>query len=141
MNRTPSPSTRNAPSPRTASLMSGCWPLAPSPSQSDGGVELDELDVGHDGAGAQRDGHPVAGGDGGVGGGGVDLAQPAGREDDGPSVRGADPVDLALADDVQGHPADPAVGGLEQVHDQRVLDHLDARVVTAPRAARRSAPG
>ena len=34
MNRTPSRSTRNAPSPRTASEMSGCWPLEPSPSHS-----------------------------------------------------------------------------------------------------------
>ena len=94
----------------------------------DGGVELDELDVGHDGARAQRDGHPVAGRDGGVGRGGVELAEPAGREDDGPSVSGADPVDLALADDVDRHAAYPAVVGLEQVHDERVLDHLDARV-------------
>ena len=94
----------------------------------DGGVELDELDVGHDGARAQRDGHPVAGRDGGVGRRGVELAEPAGREDDGPSVGGADPVDLALADDVDGHAAYPAVVGLEQVDDERVLDHLDARV-------------
>ena len=34
MNRLPSWSTRNAPSPRTASDTSGCWPLAPSPSHS-----------------------------------------------------------------------------------------------------------
>jgi len=98
-------------------------------------VELDELDVGHDGARAQRDGHPVAGRDGRVGRGGVELAEPAGREDDGPSVSGADSVDLALADDVDRHAAYPAVGGLEQVHDERVLDHLDARV------ARQHRPG
>ena len=34
MNRTPAASTSKAPSPRTASEISGCWPLAPSPSQS-----------------------------------------------------------------------------------------------------------
>ena len=34
MKRSPSTSTRKAPSPRTASLMSGCWPFASSPSQS-----------------------------------------------------------------------------------------------------------
>ena len=60
---------------------------------------------------------------------------------------GADPVDLALADDVQRHPADRAVVGGEQVDDEGVLDDLDARVVDAPRcsAAMRareiSAPG
>ena len=41
---------------------------------------------------------------------------------------GADPVDLALADDVDRHAAYPAVVGLEEVDDERVLDHLDARV-------------
>jgi hypothetical protein len=91
-------------------------------------VELDELEVGHDRTGAQGDGHPVPGGHGGVGRRGVELAEPAGREDDGPGVCRTDPVDLALADDVDGHAADPAVVGLQQVHDQRVLDDLDARV-------------
>ncbi len=34
MNRLPSWSTRNAPSPRTASDTNGCWPFALLPSQS-----------------------------------------------------------------------------------------------------------
>ena len=118
-----------APSPRTASEISGCWPLRALAEPQHGGVELDELEVGDHRAGAQRRRDAVAGGHGGVGGGGVDLAQAAGREHDRAGVRRADAVDLALADDVQGDPADPLVGVLEQVHDQGVLDHLDARVV------------
>ena len=61
------------------------------------------------GAGAQRGGHAVAGGHRRVGRRGVDLAEAAGREHDGAGVRGADPVDLALADDVQRDAADPLV--------------------------------
>ena len=69
---------------------------------------------------------------------GVDLAEAAGREHDGPGVRGADAVDLALADHVQRDAADPAASGVgEQVDDERVLDDLDARVVAHPVAAPR----
>ena len=72
-----------------------------------GRVELDELEVGEHGAGAQRGGHAVAGRDGRVRRRGVDLAEPTGREHHGAGVRGADTVDLALADDVQRHAAHP----------------------------------
>jgi hypothetical protein len=95
-------------------------------------VELDELEVGHDRPGAQGNRHPVAGGDRRVGRRRVDLPQAPGREHDGPARGRADPVDLALADDVEGHPAPGAVVGCEQVDDERVLDDLDARVVEHP---------
>ena len=70
-------------------------------------VELDELEVGEHGAGPQRGGHAVARRDGRVRRRGVDLAETAGREHDGARVGGADAVDLALADDVERHAADP----------------------------------
>ena len=73
-----------------------------------GRVELDELEVRELGPGPERRRHPVARRDGRVGRRGVDLAEATGREDDGPGVGGADPVDLALADDVEGDAADPA---------------------------------
>ena len=47
---------------------------------------------------------------------------------DSPTVCRPDPVDLALADDVDGGPADPAGVVLQEVHDERVFDDLDARV-------------
>ena len=43
----PRSSTRNAPSPRTASEMSGCCPVEPSPEAQHRRVELHELEVGH----------------------------------------------------------------------------------------------
>ena len=43
-----------------------------------------------------------------------------------------DPVDLTLADDVQGHAAHPRAPVGEQVDDEGVLDDLDAGVVTHP---------
>ena len=95
-------------------------------------VELHELEVGDPRAGPQRRGHPVAGRDRRVGRRGVDLPEAAGREHDRPAVGRADPVDLALADDVQRHPAHRAVVGGEQVDDEGVLDDLDAGVVDDP---------
>ena len=92
-------------------------------------VELHELEVGDDRARAQGHGHPVAGRDRRVGRGGVHLAEAARGQHHRTGVRRADPVDLALADDVQGHATDPAALVLEQVHDEGVLDDLDARVV------------
>ena len=90
-----------------------------------GRVELHELEVAQPGAGAQRDRHPVAGGDARVGGLAEDLAEPAGGEHDRAAVHGADAVALALAEHVQGQPGDAAVGGAQQVDGQRVLDDLD----------------
>ena len=108
MNRTPSRSTRKAPSPRTASEMSGCWPLEPSPSQSTVGWNWTNSTSASPRPGAQRRRHAVTGGDGRVGRRGVDLAEAAGGEHDGAGVRGADAVHLALADDVERDAADPA---------------------------------
>ncbi len=93
-----------------------------------GGVELHELEVGDLGAGPQGQGDAVAGGDGGVGGGGEHLAHAAGGQDHGPSPYGADAVVLALAHDVQGDPGRAALGVLEEVEDEGVLDRLDARL-------------
>ena len=92
-------------------------------------MELDELEVGDPRPGAQGHGHPVTGRDGRVGRRCVDLPEPAAGQDDGPGMSGADPVDLALTEDVQGHTADPSVGVIQEVDDHRVLDHLDAGVV------------
>ena len=105
-----------------------------------GRVELHELEVGEHGTGAERRGHAVAGRDGRVRRRGVDLPETAGREHDGARVRGADPVDLALADDVEGDAADPLLGVLEQVDDEGVLDDLDARVVPHPVEGRDERP-
>ena len=71
------------------------------------GVELDELEVGELGTGAQRGGHAVARRDGRVRRRRVDLAEAARGEHDGARVGRPDTVDLALADDVQRHAADP----------------------------------
>ena len=94
-----------------------------------GGVELHELDVGHHRAGPQRRRHAVAGRDRRVGGRRVDLPEAAGGQHDRTGHGGADAVHLALADDVQRHAADAGLVVLQQVHDERVLDHLDAGVV------------
>ena len=135
MKRTPSASTRWAPSPRTASETSGCWPSASGAEEEHGRVELHELQVGDLGAGAQREGDAVAGGDRRVGGGGEDLAHAAGGEDHGGGVDGADAVVLALAHDVQGDAGGAAVGVRQQVQDERVLDGAQARARGPPRPA------
>ncbi len=91
-----------------------------------GGVELDELQVGDLGAGPQGEGDAVAGGDGGVGGRGEHLAHAAGGQDDGPGPYRADAVVPAFAHDVQRDARRTAVGVLEEVQDEGVLDRLDA---------------
>ena len=101
----------------------------PRPEPQHRRVELDELDVGHHRAGAQRRGHAVAGGDRRVGRRGVDLSDSAGGQHDGTRHGRTDAVHLALTDDVQGHAADAGLLVLQQVHDEGVLDHLDAGVV------------
>ena len=98
-------------------------------------MELHELQVGQLGAGAERRGGPVPGGLLGVGGRGEHLADAAGGEHHGAAERGADAVARPLADDVQADAAGPAGAAVgvrragEHVEDERVLDHLDARVV------------
>ena len=73
-------------------------------------MELDELQVGGDGAGPQAERDAVAGGHGRVGGRGVDLAHPAGGQHDGPGAHGAHAVLAALPQHVQGHPGGAAGG-------------------------------
>ena len=46
-------------------------------------MELDELEIGEDGASFVGDGHAVAGGDFGIGGLAKELAEAAGGEEDG----------------------------------------------------------
>ena len=88
-------------------------------------VELHELQVGDLGPGPQRQAHAVAGGHRGVGGGVEDLAHAAGGQHDRLGVDRADAVARALAHDVQRDAGDAAVGVLEQVQDQGVVDDLD----------------
>ncbi len=126
MKRTPSASTRWAPSPRTASETSGCWPSASAPEEQHGRVELHEFEVADLGARAQGERDAVAGGDGGVGGRREDLAHAAGREDHGGRVDGSHAVVLALSHDVQGHTRGASVGVREEVQDERVLDGAQA---------------
>jgi hypothetical protein len=92
-----------------------------------GRMELHELQVGHRGAGPQRQRHPVARGHLGVGGGGEDLPEPAGGQHDGGGPRRAHPVALPFAHDVQGHAGGPAGVVDEQVEDEGVFDDLDLR--------------
>ncbi len=91
-------------------------------------VELHELQVRDLRAGTQRERHAVAGGDGRVGGGGEDLAEAAGGEDDGPRVDRADAVALALAHDVQGQTRRAALRVRQQVQHQGVLDQFEVVV-------------
>ncbi len=93
-----------------------------------GRVELDELQVGHLGPGAQRQRHAVTGGDGRVGGGGEHLAHAAGGQHHRPGADRADAVALALAHHVQGQAGRVARRVGQQVEHQCVLDQLDARV-------------
>ncbi len=86
------------------------------------GVELDELQVAHLGARAQREGDAVAGGDGRVGGRGEHLAHAAGGEHHGGRVHRAHAVVLALPHDVQGDAGGAALGVGEEVEDESVLD-------------------
>ena len=93
-----------------------------------GRVELHELQVGHLGAGPQRERHPVAGRHGRVGGAREHLSHPAGREHHGAGVHGAHAVPAAFAEHVQRDAGGPAVGAQQQVQDQRVLAQLDVGV-------------
>lgn len=101
-------------------------PLRVRAEVEDRRVELDEFEVGDLGAGAQREGHAVARGDGRVGGRGEDLAHAAGREDDRGGAHGAHAVVLALAHHVQGDAGGASFGVGEQVEDERVLDGAQA---------------
>ena len=125
MNRSPSKSTRKAPSPRTASEIERLLAARVGAEVHHRRVELDELQVAQGRAGPQGERHAVAGRHRRVGGLGEHLAEAAGGEHDGPAVHRADAVADALADHVQGHPRDAAVLGEQQVDGEGVLDHLD----------------
>ncbi len=96
--------------------------------EEDGRVELDELQVGDLRPGPQRERHPVAGGDGGIGRGGEDLAHAAGREDHRGGPDRAHAVVLALAHDVQRDARRTAFGVGEQIQDEGVLDGVQGRL-------------
>lgn len=99
----------------------GLLALGVRAQEEDGGVELDELEIAHLGAGAQGEGHSVARGDGGVRRRREDLAHAAGGEDDRGGVDRPDTVVLALAHDVQGDARGTALGVREEVQDEGVL--------------------
>ena len=88
------------------------WLLSLSvPAQVEHGrVKLHELQIAHFRPGAQRQRHSVAGGHGGVGGGGEHLAHAPGGQDHIRGVHGTDAVPPPLAHHVQGDPGCPPVG-------------------------------
>src|SRR5690606_980984 len=94
-----------------------------------GRVELDELQVGDLGSGAQGERYAVAGRDLRVRRRGVDLAEPAGGGHDGAGADGADAAGLPLPHDVEGDPGGASGGVLQQVEDEGVLDDLDTGVL------------
>ncbi len=88
-------------------------------------MELHELEVAEHRSGPERERHPVAGGDGGVGGLREDLAQPTRGEYDGPAAHRPDSVTLALTHHVQGDSRDATVGREQEVDRECVLHDLD----------------
>ncbi len=92
-----------------------------------GRVELHELQVAEHCSGSQGERHPVAGRDRRVGGGGVDLPEPARGEHHCTAVDRAHSVALTLTHHVQRHASDPTALAGDQVEDQGVLDDLDVR--------------
>ena len=92
-------------------------------------VELDELEIRNHCSRPQRRSNTVTGGHRGVRGGRIDLPDPARGQDHGPGPGRANTVVLALTDDVQRHPTHTRIPVLQQVHNQGVLDHLDAWVL------------
>ncbi len=91
-------------------------------------MELDELQVGDDRSGAQGQRHAIARRHRRVRGRREDLPHPTGREDHCAGGYRAHAVRCPLAEDVQGHPGGVAVRVQQQVEDERVFDHLDARI-------------
>src|SRR3990170_4205687 len=89
------------------------------------GVELHELHVLQRGAGAQRDGHAVAGVDEGVGGGAVDARGAAGGDQ---RRLGLDNERRAGFDLDRQRPEAIAVSVHEQVHDEELVEEVRARL-------------
>ena len=90
-----------------------------------GRVELNELEVGHRGAGAQRGRHPVTRRHRGVGGLAEDLPETTCRKHHRGGEHCADTVALALPDDVEREPLDGTRLVEEKVEGHGVLDDLD----------------
>ncbi len=93
-----------------------------------GGVELDELHVRADGAGAVRQGDAVAGGDGRIGGVAVERRAAARRQHGGAGAHG----DRLVGIDIEHPGADTAAAadvafGLER-EDHVILEHSDTRM-------------
>ena len=125
MKRLPSQSTRNAPSPRTASEISGCWPRESGPSHITVGWNCTNSRSRSTAPARSASAIPSPVDDRRVGGLREHLAEAAAGEHDGPAAHRADAVALALAHHVQGEPGDAAVVGEQQVDGEGVLDHLD----------------
>ncbi len=132
MTRAPLASTSTAPSPRTASLTSGCCPSGCAAEPQRRRVELHELQVGHLRAGAQRERDAVAGRDRRVGGAREDLAEPAGGEHDGAREHRADAVALPSPSTCRVRPATARArargGPRSRSSTSGVLDDLDLGV-------------
>lgn len=94
--------------------------------EEDRRVELDEFQVAHFGARAQRQGDAVAGRHRRVRRRREDLAHAAGREDHRGRVDRAHAVVLALAHDVQGDAGRTALGVGQEIEDECVLDRAHA---------------
>jgi hypothetical protein len=107
----------------------GLLPLRAGTGPEHRGVELHHLDVCHLGARPEGQRHAVAGRAGRVGRRGVDVAVPAGGEDDGAGAQVAGVGECAVgagAGDAQ--PDDVPVPGAQGVQRHRLLEHLDAAV-------------
>ena len=125
MNRLPSKSTRNAPSPRTASEISGCWPRESGPRYITVGWNWTNSRSRRVAPARSASAMPSP----------VDTAGLVVWENTWPRPPEASttarqwtaptPSRTPLADHVQGDPCDAAVLGEQQVDGEGVLDHLD----------------
>ena len=137
MNRSPSKSTRKAPSPRTASEISGCWPRESGPRYMTVGWNWTNSRSRRVAPARSASAMPSP----------VDTAGLVVWENTWPRPPEASttarqrtaptPSRTPLADHVQGHPRDAAVLGEQQVDGERVLDRPRSR---APARPRRSGP-
>ena len=125
MNRSPSKSTRNAPSPRTASEISGCWPRESGPRYMTVGWNCTNSRSRRVAPARSASAIPSP-----VETAGLVVCEntwprPPQASTHGPAADRADAVALALTHHVQGDAGDAAVVGEQQVDRQRVRDHLD----------------
>ena len=142
MKRAPSRRRRSAPSPRTASEISGCWPVGSRAEPQHGRVELHELEVADLRPRAQRQGDAVArwrrrvGGDDEAPGPMPPVARITALASTAPTPsRSPSPMTWRVT---PSGPVGHRRPAREQVDDEGVLDDLDARV--AARHGARRAP-